>query len=63
MEVKFFRPGLVDWENVAYDIKETYEAGMLYPGKYTLRMEEMMRSYFGTKYAIAVNNCSNALIL
>jgi len=63
MEIKFFKPGLPSWESVYKDIKETYEAGMLYPGKYTLRLEEIMRSHFGTKYAIAVNNCSNALIL
>ena len=63
MEVKFFKPGLPEWDKVVGNIKETYEAGMLYPGKYTLRMEEMMRAHFGTKYAIAVNNCSNALIL
>ncbi len=63
MEVKFYRPGLPKWIDVSIDIKETYEAGMLYPGMHTLRLEEMMRVYFGTKYAIAVNNCSNALIL
>jgi dTDP-4-amino-4,6-dideoxygalactose transaminase len=63
MEIKFFRPGLPRWNDVEADIKETYESGILYPGKYTLRMEEAMRSHFGTKYAIAVNNCSNALIL
>ena len=63
MEVKFFRPGLPKWKDVVFDIKDTYEAGMLYPGMYTLRLEEMMRAHFGTKYAIAVNNCSNALIL
>ena len=63
MEIKFFRPGLPAWEEVADDIKKVYEEGILYPGKYTLRLEEKMRSHFGTKYAIAVNNCSNALIL
>lgn len=63
MEIRFFKPGLPVWDNVKSDIKETYEAGILYPGKYTLRLEEMMRAHFGTKYAIAVNNCSNALIL
>lgn len=63
MEVKFFRPELPEWNSVVEDIKGTYESGMLYPGKYTLKLEEMMRSHFGTKYAIAVNNCSSALIL
>jgi dTDP-4-amino-4,6-dideoxygalactose transaminase len=63
MEIKFFRPGLPDWDVVRGDIEETYRSGILYPGKYTLRLEEMMRSHFKTKYAIAVNNCSNALIL
>jgi len=63
MEVRFFKPGLPKWPDVVTDIKETYEVGMLYPGKYTLRLEETMRTHFGTKYAIAVNNCSNALIL
>lgn len=63
MEIKFYRPGLPDWNVVKEDIEETYSSGILYPGKYTLRLEETMRSYFGTKYAITVNNCSNALIL
>jgi dTDP-4-amino-4,6-dideoxygalactose transaminase len=63
MEIKFFKPGLPDWDVVRGDIEETYREGILYPGKYTLRLEEMMRSHFGTKYAVAVNNCSNALIL
>ena len=63
MEIKFFKPGLPDWEIVREDIESTYRDGILYPGKYTLRLEEAMRSHFGTKYAIAVNNCSNALIL
>ena len=63
MEIKFYSPGLPDWDEVKGDIEETYRAGILYPGKYTLRLEELMRSHFGTKYAIAVNNCSNALIL
>lgn len=63
MEIKFFKPGLPDWDVVKGDIESTYREGILYPGKYTLRLEEAMRSYFGTKYAIAVNNCSNALIL
>ena len=63
MEIKFFKPNLPRWVDVCEDIKETYDSGILYPGKYTLRMEEMMRAHFGTKYAIAVNNCSNALIL
>ena len=63
MEIKFYRPNLPKWFDVAVDIKETYDAGILYPGRYTLRLEEMMRSHFNTKYAIAVNNCSNALIL
>ena len=63
MEIKFYKPGMPDWDIVKGDIEETYRSGILYPGKYTLRLEEMMRSYFGTKYAFAVNNCSNALIL
>jgi UDP-2-acetamido-2-deoxy-ribo-hexuluronate aminotransferase len=63
MEIKFFKPGLPDWDAVKGDIEETYRNGILYPGKYTLRLEEMFRNHFGTKYAIAVNNCSNALIL
>lgn len=63
MEIKFFKPGLPDWDVVKGDIEETYRNGILYPGKYTLRLEEMFRRHFGTKYAIAVNNCSNALIL
>lgn len=63
MEINFFKPGLPNWEKVVGDIRSTYEEGILYPGKYTLRLEEIMRSHFGTKYAIAVNNCSNALIL
>lgn len=63
MEIKFFKPGLPDWDTVSKDIESTYRDGILYPGKYTLRLEEMMRSHFGTKYAIAVNNCSNSLIL
>lgn len=63
MEVKFFKPGLPDWDLVKSDIEETYNQGILYPGKYTLRLEEMMRAHFGTKYAFTVNSCSNALIL
>ena len=63
MEIKFFKPGLPDWGKVEKDIRETYMSGTLYPGKHTLTMEEMFRQHFGTKYAIAVNNCSNALIL
>jgi dTDP-4-amino-4,6-dideoxygalactose transaminase len=62
-EIKFFKPGLPPWEDVLYDIEKTYREGILYPGRYTLKMEEIMREHFGTKYAIAVNNCSNALIL
>jgi len=63
MEVKFFKPGLPEWDLVKHDLEETYRQGILYPGKYTLRLEEMMRAHFGTKYAFAINNCSNALIL
>ena len=63
MEIKFFKPGLPDWDVVKQDIEDTYRDGILYPGKFTLRLEELMRSHFGTKYAVAVNNCSNALIL
>jgi dTDP-4-amino-4,6-dideoxygalactose transaminase len=63
MEIKFFKPGLPNWDDVSKDIESTYKDGILYPGKYTLRLEEMMRAHFGTKYAVAVNNCSNALIL
>lgn len=63
MEIKFFTPGLPDWDLVRGDIEDTYRQGILYPGKYTLRLEEAMRAHFGTKYALAVNNCSNALIL
>jgi hypothetical protein len=63
MEIKFFKPGMPDWDVVSDDIEDTYRQGILYPGKYTLRLEEMMRVHFNTKYALAVNNCSNALIL
>lgn len=63
MNIPFFRPGLPDWDVVKEDIERTYRDGILYPGKYTLRLEELMRSHFGTRYAVAVNNCSNALIL
>jgi len=54
---------LPDWDQVKGDLEDTYREGILYPGKYTLRLEEVMRSHFGTKYAVAVSNCSNALIL
>jgi perosamine synthetase len=61
--IPFFKPNLPDWDSVKQDLEETYKQGILYPGKYTLRLEETMREHFGTKYAISVNNCSNALIL
>ena len=63
MEIKFFKPGLPDWDIVKQDIEDTYRQGILYPGKFTLRLEELMRSHFGTKYAVTVSNCSDALIL
>jgi len=63
MEIKFFKPNLVPWCEVSEDIKQTYEDGMLYPGKHTLQLEANMRMHFDIKHSIAVSNCSNALIL
>ena len=63
MDIKFFKPGMPDWNVVEPDVRKTYEEGMLYPGVYTKKLEDTLRDHFQTKHAIAVSSCSDALIL
>lgn len=63
MEVKFYKPNLPPWDEVSGDIEKTYNNGILYPGIYSLKLEEMMRVYFKTRHIVTVSNASDSLIL
>lgn len=62
IEVPFYKPNLPDWAVVEDDIKNMYNDGYLAPGKYTDRFEELVKSVFGVKHAVAFSNCSDAMM-
>jgi len=63
MEIPIYKPELPDYELVEPDIRETFETGMLYPGKFTERLTEALKEYTGASYILPVSSCSTGLMV
>jgi dTDP-4-amino-4,6-dideoxygalactose transaminase len=63
LSIPIYKPQLPPYESVEPEIKEMYSSGMLYPGKYTQRLEDQVSDYMGVTYTHAVSSCSLGLIL
>lgn len=63
MRIPIYKPELPPYELVEPEIREMYSSGMLYPSKYTQRLEKQVSEYCEVPYAIAVTSCSLGLIL
>jgi dTDP-4-amino-4,6-dideoxygalactose transaminase len=63
MKIPIYKPELPPYEEVEPDIKDMYLSGMLYPSKYTVRLEKQVKEYYGVPYVIPVTSCSTGLIL
>jgi dTDP-4-amino-4,6-dideoxygalactose transaminase len=62
INIPFYKPCLPSWGVVEKDIKDMYNTGMLAPGKFTVRLEELVKEYLNVKHAIAFSNCSDAMM-
>lgn len=63
MKVPIYKPELPSFDAVEPELREMFETGMLYPGKYTDRLVERVKQYCGVNYVMPVNSCSTGLII
>jgi UDP-2-acetamido-2-deoxy-ribo-hexuluronate aminotransferase len=66
MKVKFFNPGLMYWKirpEMLNEIDRVLQAGDLILRKDVEQFEKTLAEYVGTKYAVALNSCTDALYL
>lgn len=63
MKIPVYKPHLPPYVLVEPEIKQMYESGMLYPGKYTHRLEQKVAAFTGVPNVQAVSNCSIGLML
>lgn len=63
MKIPFYRPNLPPYALVEPEIRRMYESGMLYPGKYTQRLEQKVAAFTGVSNVQAVSSCSMGLVL
>jgi len=63
MQIPIYKPALPPYELVEPDIREMYQSGMLYPGQFTERLVEQVKSYCGVQYVLPVNSCSTGLLV
>jgi dTDP-4-amino-4,6-dideoxygalactose transaminase len=63
MKIPIYKPELPPYEIVDTDIREMYSSGMLYPGKFTDRLVEKVKTYCGVDFVLPVSSCSLGLIL
>ncbi len=63
MNIPIYKPELPPYEVVEPDIRQMYSSGMLYPGQYTERLVDKVKSYCGVKYVLPVSSCSLGLIV
>jgi len=61
--IPIYKPQLPPYSVVEPEIREMYASGMLYPGKYTDRLEQRVSDLFGVSHVHAVSSCSLGLIL
>ncbi len=63
MQISIYKPQLPPYELVKEELGMMYTSGMLYPGKYTGRLEQQVSAYTGVQHTHAVSSCSVGLIL
>ncbi len=63
MRIPIYRPELPPYELVEPDVRRMYSSGMLYPGVYTERLVDAVKSYCNVKFVQPVSSCSLGLIL
>ena len=63
MQIPIYKPQLPPYALVEPEIQKMYVSGMLYPSKYTQRLEQQASEYTGVPYVHAVTSCSLGLIL
>lgn len=63
MKIPVYKPHLPPYALVEPEIRRMYESGMLYPGKYTNRLEQKVAAFTGVPNVQAVSSCSMGLVL
>ena len=63
MKIPIYKPELPPYELVEPDIREMYASGMLYPDKFTQRLEKEVKEFCDVGYVLPVASCSLGLIL
>jgi len=61
--VPFMRPTLPPFSEVAGEIGEIFQTGMVTKGKYLAAFERAVAQYVGTKHAVGVSSCTTGLTL
>ena len=62
-QVRFSRPALPLFSEVAPEIREVLESGVLTKGRHLALLEETLAAHLGVKHAIAVSSCTAGLML
>lgn len=63
MNIPIYKPELPDYEKVEPDIREMYESGHLYPGKFTEALEARLSAELRVRHVHAVSSCSLGLMM
>ena len=63
MQVAIYKPELPAFDEVEPELREMFDSGMLYPGKYTDRLVESMKTYLQVEHIMPVNSCSSGLMI
>lgn len=63
MQIPIYKPQLPPYTTVEPEIREMFSSGILYPGKYTQRLESRVADMCRVPYVHAVTSCSLGLVL
>jgi len=63
VNIPIYKPELPPYEEVEPDIREMYESGMLYPGKFTDRLISEIQEFCDVSFCLPVSSCSLGLII
>ncbi len=57
------RPALPEYSELADELRQILESGVLTKGSYAPAFEEMLAAHLGVKHAVAVSSCTSGLML
>ncbi|HEX2295983.1 MAG TPA: DegT/DnrJ/EryC1/StrS family aminotransferase [Actinomycetota bacterium] len=61
--LRMFRPTLPPYEEVAPDVAELFETGMLTAGPHAVEFERRLAEHLGVEHVVAVSSCTVGLVL